>query len=234
MWPLIAAGASIAGTILTNRANDRQASRQMRFQERMSSTAAQRAVEDYRAAGLNPALAYDRPASSPGGASAVMGDPLSGGVNAGQSAYRQMWETRMAQQLNKAQVDKLVAEREESQSRTATNVHQAEYLAAQTAAQRQATAFSAAVQPYDLQIRQLDRDLKRAGIPRAQMFQNLFDPAARSAEWFNRGISNAPAAASAYQAWQQALQAREQQGRNAIRQNFFNPQHPRTRAERKP
>ena len=86
---LIGAGATLGAGLLgakgqrdANRQNLAIAREQMAFQERMSSTAYQRATKDLEKSGLNRILALGSPASSPGGASAVMQSEEGAGINA--------------------------------------------------------------------------------------------------------------------------------------------------------
>lgn len=66
---VIGGAASLLGGYMANQATGDSTRDQMRFQERMSSTAHQREVADLRAAGLNPILSANSGASSPSGAS---------------------------------------------------------------------------------------------------------------------------------------------------------------------
>lgn len=101
VWPaliapaLIAAGASVAGGMFANQANKRLSRENRAWQERMSSTAYQRAVTDMRAAGLNPAMMYAsaQPASTPQGGVIPMQDVGTPAVSSALSALMTQSQT---------------------------------------------------------------------------------------------------------------------------------------------
>ena len=107
----------LLGGFSANRTNVRLSREQMRFQERMSSTAAQRAKADFEAAGLNPALAYGSTASSPGGSSATVTDPVGPALSSGRAAYQQNKELELLDQTTaKAKAEAKIAQNNEALS----------------------------------------------------------------------------------------------------------------------
>lgn len=98
----LAIGAGAALTYLGGeRANDQNlqiAREQMAFQERMSGTSYQRAVQDMRLAGINPMLAYMQGgASSPAGASTTVENTIGPAVSSALHATRLREDIKLVQ-----------------------------------------------------------------------------------------------------------------------------------------
>lgn len=103
----ISGAASLFGGERQNRLAREESERNRQFQERMRNTAWQASVEDMRAAGLNPALAYSKgPAASPGGSMASQIDSVTPAVSSAMQAKRMVEDLR----LIKAQREKVEAE----------------------------------------------------------------------------------------------------------------------------
>lgn len=101
-----------------NEQNVMLAREQMAFQERMSSTAYQRATADMRSAGLNPMLAFSQGgASSPSGSTAVVQNSAVAGQQSAASAANTI-AALQALQLNRAQVDQVQAQTAQIRSQT--------------------------------------------------------------------------------------------------------------------
>lgn len=95
-----AAMGELAGAHYQNHQGRSESARNRRFQERMSSTAYQRAAEDLDAAGLNRILALGNPSTTPAGAQASISAPSLGktGVMAA-SAKQQIAQSRAEEKL---------------------------------------------------------------------------------------------------------------------------------------
>jgi len=108
---VVGAAGSMIGQASANRTNRGIAEDQTAFQERMSSTSYQRAVEDLNKAGLNPMLAYQQGgASSPSGASIPVQSELGGAVSSAmQSAQVLAGIEKMKAETDQARATALVS-----------------------------------------------------------------------------------------------------------------------------
>lgn len=97
----IQTGGNLLSSLLGFDKTQQSIEQQEAFQERMSSTAFQRASKDMLAAGINPIMAFGHPASAPSGGAAQMQSPEMGtafvsGVSAAQGLAKSQAEVEQA------------------------------------------------------------------------------------------------------------------------------------------
>lgn len=205
--PAIAAGVSAVGGLFSNSSAKREAERNRRFQERMSSTAAQRSVADFQAAGLNPALAYDRPASSPGGSQAQLEDVVGKGVSSALAAKQIQGQLALtAAQTAKVHSEKALIDTDVS-LRTMTQDKEPtwrdEQIAKRIAALRD-LAHSGRLQPHDERLRALAVLMSEAGLAGQQFRAETYGDVDAVRDFIRTGLSSAGDAAKAFNAWMSA------------------------------
>lgn len=117
---LVGGGLGLSGAKQTATQNKAISREQMAFQERMSSTAYQRAAADLEAAGLNRILAIGSPASTPGGAGIAapdFGSAMMQGANTGVNTFSSAIQAQQSQAQTKQilQQTKILTETEKQQ-----------------------------------------------------------------------------------------------------------------------
>lgn len=137
------------------------------FSERMSGTAVQRAMEDYRAAGLNPALAYDRSASSPAGVMAGGSQARVENSTASAMSFQNLRQQIMLAKQGMDNQNKITAA-EIANKGAATKVSEA-----QARNIEQQTDFARIMQPHSLRSLELQNIVSELGLTGKENEQEL-------------------------------------------------------------
>lgn len=192
----IGSASTIAGQASANDANLQQAREQMLFQERMSNSQAIRAVRDYQQAGLNPALAYDKTASSPSGASATFGNVAGGvpdAINSGMKMREQMKLLDQQEKNLEVQNSYVQQQGRESQSRVGIQDRQARALEIDNQKRELLLQQMKKMQPYELRKMIADTIATELGLTAArndEAVERAMGPLGKGVERFGPLVTN--------------------------------------------
>ena len=114
---LLGGGLSALGQMDANQQNQAMARDQMAFQERMSSTAHQREVNDLKAAGLNPILSANAGSSTPAGATATAESPIKSAM----ATALEIKNLQQAMQKQQAELELMVEQKKLMRSQANNN-----------------------------------------------------------------------------------------------------------------
>lgn len=166
--PAIMGAFSTVGQLITNRSQEKQAQKQMDFQERLSNTATQRSAKDALAAGFNPVMALNHQASSPAGAQAQIGNAIEKGTS-NATAFRQLTQSlKFAEQQNKADLENKASSTALNRALGGKALMDASVSEAERALKAQQLTFQAALQPHTLRLQGAEALLRELSIPGAQ------------------------------------------------------------------